>query len=382
MRVFFVVTHLLGSGHLSRTLVLARAHLKAGHCVTLVSGGMPVPHLSHDGIGLVQLPPLRSDGVNFTRLLDENADIASEGLMQRRRDVLLSAFEEAAPDVVVTELYPFGRRSLTAEFMALLEKAKMRPTPPCICCSIRDILAPPSKPSKVMRVREIIAEYYDAILVHSDPDITPLDASWPVTDDLLPKLNYSGFVAHPPAPPHPTALGEGRILVSAGGGAVGDALYSAALGAAKLDGRLHWHILVGGADAHAKSAALSEGGPANATVEPARPDFRQMLNHAKASVSMCGYNTALDILQAGTPAVFVPFDAGGEVEQSLRAKALAKMAGIRVLNSVALKPEALLNTVQTVVQDPERAPQTQGLDGAADTVSLLETLVRASGRAG
>jgi len=45
-----------------------------------------------------------------------------------------------------------------------------------------------------------------------------------------------------------------------------------------------------------------------------------MLYHAAASVSLCGYNTALDILQAGTPAVFVPFDDGSEVEQGLRAR--------------------------------------------------------------
>ena len=48
-----------------------------------------------------------------------------------------------------------------------------------------------------------------------------------------------------------------------------------------------------------------------------------MLYHAAASVSLCGYNTALDVLQSGVPAVLVPFDNGGEVEQSLRAEALA-----------------------------------------------------------
>lgn len=382
MRVFFVVTHLLGSGHLSRTLVLARAHLKAGHEVTLVSGGMPVPHLFHDGITLVQLPALRSDGVNFTRLLDNKGDVAPETLMRDRRDMLLSTFEEAAPDVLVTELFPFGRRSLSDEFLALLKTARARKNPPRICCSIRDILAPPSKPSKAARVRDIITEFYDAIIVHSDPDVTPLAASWPVTEDISEKLRYSGFVANPPAPMHPDALGQGEVLVSAGGGAVGDALYAAALGAAKRDGDLHWRVLVGGADAPAKCAALKELGPANATIEPARSDFRQMLHCAKASVSMCGYNTALDVLQAGTPAVFVPFDAGGEVEQSLRASALAKIAGIRVVNSVDLQAETLLNTVYSVVQDPRRDPQTQGLDGANRTVELLETLVKAPSHAG
>jgi len=60
-------------------------------------------------------------------------------------------------------------------------------------------------------------------------------------------------------------------------------------------------------------------------VEPPTPDFRMLLTGAAASVSMCGYNTALDVLQAGVPAVLIPFDDGGEVEQGLRADALAAL---------------------------------------------------------
>lgn len=379
MKVLFVVTHLLGSGHLSRALVLARAHLHAGHEVTLVSGGMPAPHLSHEGISFVQLPAIRSDGVNFSRLLDETGQEVSHGVMDERRRILITTLKEAAPDVLVTELFPFGRRSLTDEFLALLDAAKARRI--CICCSIRDILAPPSKPAKAARVRALVDTYYDAVLVHSDPDITPLEASWPVTPDILAKLRYTGFVAPAPAPEHAAASGKGQILVTTGGGAVGDALYATACQAATLDSTLNWHVLIGGGAAQPTVAALRKNAPANVIIEPARPDFRQMLHHARASVSMCGYNTALDILQAGTPAVFVPFDAGGEVEQSLRAAALSKMDGIEVIKSAALDATTLLQAVYSVLAAPDRPAQTQGLDGAENTVRVLETLCRACAHA-
>ena len=60
MKVMIVVTHLLGTGHLTRALTLARAFAAAGDQVVLLSGGVPVGHLDFDGIALVQLPPLKS----------------------------------------------------------------------------------------------------------------------------------------------------------------------------------------------------------------------------------------------------------------------------------------------------------------------------------
>ncbi len=77
MKVLIVVTHLLGTGHLSRALTLARAFVAAGHRARVVSGGMPAPQFVSDGIELEQLPPLRSDGTDFSRLLDAEGAVAA-----------------------------------------------------------------------------------------------------------------------------------------------------------------------------------------------------------------------------------------------------------------------------------------------------------------
>ena len=69
MKVLIVTTHLLGTGHLARAATLARAFQSEGHAVRLVSGGFPAPHLDLSGLDVVQLPPLRSDGTDFARLL-------------------------------------------------------------------------------------------------------------------------------------------------------------------------------------------------------------------------------------------------------------------------------------------------------------------------
>ncbi|MFK7744874.1 MAG: glycosyltransferase family protein [Roseobacter sp.] len=377
MKLMIVVTHLLGTGHLARALVLGRAFAVAGHDAMVVSGGMPAPHLDSSGVRVAQLPPVRSDGINFARLLDANSALMTENAMADRQDKLVQTLRREQPDVLITELYPFGRRVLAGEFTALLEAAKSMSTPPLVCCSIRDILAPPSKPKKAKTTRQVIAQYYDTVLVHSDPTTTRLDASWPVSPDIAARLAYTGYVALPPATDHPDKLGADEILVSAGGGNVGAALYAAALDAAHLSPRLKWRILIGGQNAADQAKTLQQQAPANILIEPARPEFRQMLRHAKASVSMCGYNTALDILQAGTPAVFVPFDDGGEVEQTLRATALSALNAINVLSARTLTGAALLQGVEAVLNAPARPIQLSSFDGAKRSVEIIEQRVNA-----
>jgi predicted glycosyltransferase len=376
MKVMIVVTHLLGTGHLSRALTLAKGFVQADHEAVVVSGGVPVPQLDPGDAALLQLPALRSDGVNFAQLLTAAGNPVDDPMLHGRLDALLSVLDDQAPDVLLTELFPFGRRVLRAEFIALLEAAKAQDKPPLILSSIRDILAPPSKPKKAAFADEVVERFYDGVLVHADPMITPLDLSWPVTEALAERLRYTGFVA-PPVADTPTKAGEGEVIVSAGGGDVGRGVFTAALEAAAGDRARPWRLLLGGADAAERCAALATEAADNVTIEPARPDFRAMLHNVAASVSLCGYNTALDVLQAGCPAVFVPFDAGSEVEQGIRARALTQQNGIAAIRSAELTPEGLLHAVQEVIAAPARAPMKAGLDGARETVRIVEHMFEA-----
>jgi predicted glycosyltransferase len=378
MNILIVVTHLLGTGHLARALTLARAFQDAGDRVTVISGGVPVPNLDLGDIPIVQLPPVRSDGVNFSQLLTSTGDTMSDDYLERRQSILLETLQTVQPDVLITELYPFGRRILQAEFSALLDAAQHVQDRPVICASIRDILAPPSKPKKAEATHAILAAHYDSVLVHSDEDLMPLDLSWPVSDALRSKLVYTGFVAPPAPAPHPNQEGKGEILVSAGGGDVGQPLFKATLHTAHLMPHHHFRLLVGGTNRDQTCTQLLQDAAPNVSVEPARPDFRQMLNHAAASISLCGYNTALDILQTGCPAVFMPYDAGSEVEQSIRASGLAAHAGIAMIKGADLTPENLQRALQDVLNAPARQPVTKNTNGATQTRHILYNLVHES----
>ncbi|MEM6758681.1 MAG: glycosyltransferase [Pseudomonadota bacterium] len=368
MRVMIVVTHLLGTGHLSRALTLAHAFGDSGHQVTVVSGGRRVPHLDITGVNFVQLPSLASDGTNFSRLLTADGVPADTTFMTDRQSALVEAFRSVDPHVLITELFPFGRRNLRNEIIALLNAT---PNTCRVFASVRDILAPPSSPQKVEFAEDVITEFYDGVLLHADPNVITLNKSWPVTDKLAGKLHYTGFVA--PAPRPMTVQRDGPVVVSVGGGTVGAEIFEAALDAARKLTELKWLFVVGD---DALRQDLDARAPQNVVVEGLRQDFRELLTTARASVSMCGYNTALDVLQSGVPAVLVPFDDGGEVEQTLRANALKHLPAIHVITKNDLRPATLGQALTDVLQET-RAPQTDGMDGAKTSVHLVTELTGA-----
>jgi predicted glycosyltransferase len=378
-RVTILVTHLLGTGHLSRAITLARACQSGGFATQLISGGMPVPYFDTSGLDVLQIPPVRADGAVFSTLLDRGGNRASEVLLAERIRLIIDALQERKPDVFITELFPFGRRSLLAEFEAALQAAKNLTPPALVLCSIRDILEPQAKPIKAIETRERLLRFYDAVLVHSDPNFVPLEASWPVAEDVAAMLRYTGYMA-------PVTVGGGasgedgkdEILVTAGGGPVGCRLFEMAIRASGESGKRRWRLLVGGNDAVELCRHLNDttnGAPAFA--EPARRDYRDMLTRCTAAVGQCGYNTAIDWLQIGVPGVFVPFADEKEVEQTQRAHLLSRHYGYGLIAESDLTPKNLAAAVEAAIDHGRILAEDADLDGGVGTVRILEQMLQA-----
>ncbi|MCJ2123042.1 glycosyltransferase [Methylobacterium sp. J-077] len=374
MRVLIVVTHLLGAGHLTRAAALGRAFAAAGHEVLLVTGGVPAPMVRLGDVRLVQLPPLHVAGTDFARPLGPDGLPAEAALFARRRALLLDTLAEFAPDAVITELFPFGRRALADEFLALVEAAHARRRRPLVLASVRDILVASAKPERIAQAHARVARLYDAVLVHGDPALVPLEASWPLDAGTAEKLRYTGYVDEG-SPAHPAATRAG-VLVAAGSGPAGLGLLRAAAEAARLRPSLGWLILAGHGVPESELSAIGRGLPAG-TIERARPDYRLLLAGAALSVSQCGYNTAIDLLATATPAVLVPFAAGGETEQRLRAECLAARGLARVLPEAELTAESLLRTVDAQLSAPAPGPHGIDLGGAARTVAIVVEILAA-----
>jgi predicted glycosyltransferase len=373
LRVLIAVTHLLGAGHLTRAAALARAFAGKGHETTLVSGGAPARLADLGGAELVQLPPVRTAGTDFKNLLDENLQPIDETYLDQRKAILLDTLHSARPDILITELFPFGRRVLAGEFTALTEAARALNPRPLVLCSIRDILVAPAKAERIAQAHERILRHYDAILVHGDPDLVPLESSWPVDEGIRPLLRYTGYVDE-----NEDAVPEGHrhgIVVSGGSSAASLPLYRAALEAARLITDRPWRILIGRGVSEADFQALRNNAPAHAVIERARPDFRALLAGAEISVSQAGYNTVVDLLRCGVRSVLVPFEAGHETEQRLRAERLKSIGLAAIVSEDELSGTRLTEAIRHGLSQPASSPPAIAIDGARRSVVIAETLL-------
>jgi predicted glycosyltransferase len=369
-RVFIWVQHLLGIGHLMRAAHLARHLAGKGWTVEVASGGAPVENLDVGEARFHQLPPLRAADAAFSGLVDADGKPPSEEFKHARRDQLLRQFVLADPEILIVEHYPFGRRQLRFELDTLLAAAAHISARPAILCSLRDILVE----RKPEREEESIATAarFDAVLVHGDPALIPLEASFRAAERIKGKLVYTGYIGGgAPVPSPPAGEGENEIVVSAGGGAVGGKIGDTAIDAAlALPYVRRWRILVGANAGPRLLRKLRARAPSWVTVEPSRRDFRGLLARCAVSVSQAGYNTVVDILAAGARAVLVPFATERETEQTLRAERLSQKGLARLLPEAALTPDRLAAFVAEALAMPRPFGKVK-IDGEAETEHVL-----------
>ena len=143
--IFLYVQNLLGIGHLRRAAAIARGLVDIGLDVNFISGGIPIPNLDIGSAKFHQLPPVRSLDRNFKVLVDETGREIDDAWRQNRRSKLLNLFEETRPSLVLTELFPFGRRQFRFELIPLLDRAQAAKWQPRIIASMRDILVTKSR---------------------------------------------------------------------------------------------------------------------------------------------------------------------------------------------------------------------------------------------
>lgn len=372
-KAFIHVQHLLGTGHVVRAAAIGKALARKGIAVTLASGNKIPPTLDTGTLQVVALPPCKSPDARFKRLVTLEGQDIDEAWKKARVHASIQAFEAEDFDLLLTETYPFGRRQLDFELTPLLERAKAKPRPPVIATSIRDILVRKKELWKEEWMAGQALRFYDRVLVHSDPDFIQLADSFPFADRVAPLVRYTGY-ADADRQAHPEGKdGTDEVILSCGGGAVAEALLSAALEARSLSrraGDTRWRLLIGHDVSEDAFALYRRNAPDGVWVERARPDFPALLKRARLSVSQAGYNTVLDILSAGVPAVFVPFAQANETEQSQRAEALARHGRAVVVSEAGLTPEKLAAAVDDALHLPRKRHKVL-LGGAATSADIL-----------
>ncbi len=380
-RAFVYVQHLLGIGHLRRAATLANALAEKGVDVTLASGGFPVSGLRLEGVELVQLPPAAAADLTFKSLVDAERKPVDDAWKSRRREVLLDAWRAADPHALIVELFPFGRRQLRFELVPLLDAASESQHRPAIVCSVRDILGGgQDNPARQDEMLGTFERYFDRVLVHGDPKVIAFGRTFRHAAALGERLHYTGYIVEEresQGVEGPAGAGEGEVLVSAGGGAVGMRLLETAIRARPLCARAGplWRILCGvnapASELDRLAAIAREIAPGGIVVERARKDFPMLLAHCEVSISQGGYNTMMDCLRAGARSVVVPFAGGGEIEQTVRAQAFAERGLVEMVAEETLTPQSLADAVARVMERPRPPAAEIDLEGAKRSAELL-----------
>ncbi|MBV8334798.1 MAG: hypothetical protein JO358_04975 [Alphaproteobacteria bacterium] len=215
------------------------------------------------------------------------------------------------------------------------------------------------------------------MLVHGDPAFIPLEASFPAATHIADRLVYTGYIVGPDQPDSvDEPVGTGEVMVSVGGGAVGNTLLATAL-EARRGGCLataDWRLLAGPNLPEQAFATLARHLPERVVLERYRRDFTKILRRCRVSVSQAGYNTVLDILAARARAVVVPFAAERETEQQLRAERLAARGVIELVPENDLSPARLALAIERAA---DREPPTMAIDtsGAHRAARLIADMI-------
>lgn len=377
-KVLFYFLHLLGVGHVFRAKRLVEGMMRHGIGVDVIYGGQKLPNVTIDADSIHYLSPIRATDNSYETIHDANGQPLDKPFQDQRCREILKIFDELSPDIILTEAYPFGRRMVRHELQALLDASQIRSPRPLVVSSVRDILQERRKARRIEETCTIIDRYFDRILVHSDPEIIKLDATFPLADQIRDKIGYTGFVV--PQPTEEQSVKTYDVLVSAGGGAFGGELMSVAMDAAHQRPDLNWCLSCGPNLPQAEFEQLLESCPSHVQLVRYLPNLSQHMKQAGLSISQCGYNTAMDALSAhgasGCRAIFVPYDTLGQSEQLRRAQLLEDAGyGVCVPQSV-LTPQALLDAMDRAKNLPT-VNHDIDFDGANNTalqlLDLLET---------
>lgn len=382
MTIVLYCQYVWGMGHLFRSLELARA--LAGHRVILAAGGPDVPLEPPGHVEVVRLPGLHMDE-RFTTLQTGAAGISVAAVQRERTEALSALFDRTRPQVFVVELYPFGRTAFGFELEPLLEAirrggyGRVRTV-----CSLRDVLVEKRDPAAYeARVLEALHRWFDLLLIHSDERLLPLSETFDRFADIRIPTVHTGFVASRPDPENGIRLrrelglnpGARLVVASCGGGRSGYRLMKAVLEACRRLARrtLRLEAFCGPFMSPEEFGELTAMAGAGLAVRRFTPRLIDYLSAADLSISLAGYNTCMNLLATGVPALVLPYSR--QREQPWRVQKLLGCLPMIVLSEGDLQAERMASFIQRGLALPRRMDSCAvNLDGAAATARLLADL--------
>ena len=409
-RLVFYSQHLIGVGHHFRNREIVRA-LSQNHQIYFVDGGRQIPGGDlPDTVKRIQISPIFASEEGLS---SDEPDRDIQEVLRERCDVLCEVMRNIDPDVFMIEFFPFDRWGFRSELISAIESARSINPDVKVICSLRDIpmrsktadfIGPPMPDALVSRLRfdsvssgrmqyihTLMAQRYyaevcptlnthfDALLIHGDPKVTRLEEHFPWVEDIEIPIEYTGYVSEKlKSEQRRDGLPKSFVLVSAGGGAEAYELIVPCIEAWKLlleqevtQGR-EMVIFTGPfvQDEHLESLKqICDSGPFR--LSRFVPDFLSWMHASDFSISRAGYNTCMNVLETGTPALLVPSVPMGD--QVFRAEKLSELGLADVIASADMSSDILADIIAKGLSQ-SRSSHDIALDGANETLEFVSKL--------
>jgi predicted glycosyltransferase len=373
----------LGLGHLRRTSAIAGALSAAvpGTALLLVADSPAagffgaVRDLDH-----LKLPSILKVGPGDWRPV--SLPVGFGDVQALRQELLRTAVLGFRPDLLLVEHMPHGAMG---ELVPALEALRATGAPTRVVLGLRDILDAP----EVVRRRwlaegamDAVERYYDRVLVYGRRDVFDMAAQYGFPPAVTARMHYTGYLCAASraklSRPGKGKDGRAQIVAMVGGGADGYELLRTVLDALPAVDAVRpcsATLLTGPFMPKASRQDLERRAKSlPVRVRESVRDLPPLVAAADVAVAMAGYNTSVEVLVAGTPAVLVP-RVGPSAEQRTRARLFAERGWVRTIEPEQLDEAALAAAVLDCLAGPKPTPPDIG--GLPVVVEHLRSLLAA-----
>lgn len=379
-----------GLGHMRRTNSITRKFLEARpDASVLLLSDSPLGQLFgvQKNQDYLKLPSIVKTGSAWDPV---NLSIPFDEVLVMRENIIRGALLYFKPHIFLVDHMPHGAKG---ELYPVLREIHDLGTGTQVVLGLRDILDAP----EVIKTRwhsegayKAIEKFYDQVLIYGMQEVYDLARELGLKQDVGSLINYSGYVCTPALPRYTararsTSLasyenGTKLILSMAGGGADAFPMMRTLLEAfpkvrAKIPCTMQ--VITGPfmpTEQRHELEKMASGLPVR--IRNTVSDTLSYLDAADLVVSMAGYNSSIEILRSGKPAILIP-RAGPSAEQRMRATLFADRGWVRFMEPNEVNADLLAQAIlEDLASGSNRRHENVSRPNLMGATSAVETLLR------
>lgn len=384
LKAMFYSHDTYGLGHLRRTLTLSH-HFRdiKPEISQLIMTGSPVASSFEypKGSDFVKLPSVTKnpEGIYEPRTLES---IGFDTMRGMRQDIILAAARQYQPDFFFVDHAPAG---LKGEVIETLQYMKRNMPHTRLVIGLRDVMDEAPKVREAWKnegVYELFDDYYDMIFVYGHRNFYDVVAEYGLSEKAAAKTRFVGYLKRGAGERTPEEIRasidmqtDKLVLITAGGGADGQALFDATIRDLNASQQSDFDtLIVGGpllSDEIRSKLRSRLGGRGNVHFLDFTDDMPGYIGAADAVISMGGYNTVCETLSLHRPNIIVP-RVSPRKEQLIRASFLKDHGYVGMIHPGELEPMSLTKAAFRLLEMDKAAIPHLPMDGLRNMVTDLE----------